>query len=320
VKTYLIAFLISALVTALLTLVFIPVLKRIKAGQSILSYVKEHQGKNGTPTMGGLFFVVTAITVNAFFADKSDIRSVAVISAIGLGYMTVGFLDDYIKIKLKHNEGLKPSRKILFQTAIAVVFGVFCYTHGFDGVIIPFTDYKVNIGLWIIPAVIFVFLATTNCVNLTDGLDGLAGGVSCIYFIIIAFIIIRQGAVEKIENYALLSLCIAGALVGFLLFNTDKASVFMGDTGSLALGGLVAAISITSGNMLYIPIIGVIYVITGISVMLQVIYYKKRRKRIFLMAPLHHHLQMKGMTEGKISFIYRLITFSAGAVCLLYYC
>jgi phospho-N-acetylmuramoyl-pentapeptide-transferase len=167
----------------------------------------------------------------------------------------------------------------------------------------------------IIPLSIFVFVATTNCVNLTDGLDGLAGGVSVVYLACMAFIVLLQNEWD-VNGMVVLSASLIGGLLGFLVFNVNKASVFMGDTGSLALGGFIASISMISENVLFIPVVGVMFVITGISAIAQVLYYKKTKRRIFLMAPLHHHFQMKGFTEAKIAYVYKLVTLFAGLFCV----
>ena len=164
------------------------------------------------------------------------------------------------------------------------------------------------------PLGIFVFIATTNCVNLTDGLDGLAGGVSYVFFLFTFFVCVLGKTIYR--EAAVSSAALVGGILGFLVFNTYKAKVFMGDTGSLALGGFASAICILSGNALLIPVIGIVFVITGISVIVQVIYYKATGKRVFLMAPVHHHFQMKGASESKIAFAYKLITCAAGLLCV----
>lgn len=297
----------------LLCLLILPLLKRLKAGQYILGYVKEHAQKNGTPTMGGLAFV-TAIIVITLLAYGFENRSVNLTLAITGGFMLVGFLDDFLKIYRKNNGGLKPYQKIVFQLAIAAVAAVYCYFFELDYIYIPFGNgISVYLGWGIIPLVLFVFIATVNCVNLTDGLDGLAGGTSLAYLAILGLILIDQKS-------GLYNMCFiaCGAIAAFLIFNTNRASVFMGDTGSLALGGFISCVSVFTQNTLFIPVIGIMFVISGISVILQVIYYKRTRRRIFLMAPFHHHLQMKGYTESKISYCYCIITVLVGILCLIF--
>ncbi len=307
-------------------LIFIPILRKIKAGQPILKYVETHKDKNGTPTMGGLFFILPAAAVFLIFGGGSG-RIALVAMSIGLAFMSVGALDDFIKVKTGHNEGLRAYQKIIFQFAIALTAGFFSYNNGITVFHIPFFRISVDLGLWTIPLVALIFIAITNSVNLTDGLDGLAGGVSAAYLFIISLLIIFQMSVlskmylkkEEYEKLIFLSLCLFGAICAFLMFNVNKASVFMGDTGSLSLGGFIGAISIFSSNSFFIPVIGIMFVLSSISVIIQVAHFKRTGKRVFLMAPLHHHFQLKGMTETKISFLYSVITLAVGALSLLAY-
>lgn len=312
-KIYLAAFLSAFAVSLLLTAILMPMLKKLKAGQYILGYVKQHANKGGTPTMGGFAFITAIIVLAPAFYGLGD-RTVNLTLVIVGGFMFVGFLDDFLKIYRKDNGGLKPYQKIIFQTAIATIAAVYCYVNGLTVAEIPFSGgLEIDIGWGIIPLVLFVFLATVNCVNLTDGLDGLAGGTGVAYLASMAAI-----ASYRAQFPDALCMLGAGALSAFLVFNSNRASLFMGDTGSLALGGLIACVSVFSGNTLYVPIIGITFVLSGISVIAQVIYYKRTGKRIFLMAPIHHHFQMKGYTECRISYIYALVTALAGMLCLLF--
>ncbi len=290
----------------------IPLLKKLHAGQYILGYVEEHKAKSGTPTMGGLAFVFAAVCVAAVAGLFSDRLSLVAIT-FGLAFLAVGFIDDFLKFRFHRNLGLKAYQKIFFQLSISVIAGVFCYLNGLTRINIPFSDYSFDIGFWIIPLCTLAFIATVNSVNLTDGLDGLAASVSFWYFASFSLLIflLSNGRTGLSD----LSLILCGVLAGYLIFNTNKASVFMGDTGSLSLGGFAAAIGVFSGNALYIVIVGIMFVISSISVIMQVIYYKRTKKRIFLMAPLHHHFQKKGYSEGKIAYVYSLITAAAGLLC-----
>lgn len=325
VKIFLLSSLISLLLSVVIGKLTLPLLRKIKIGQPILKYVEEHKEKKGTPTMGGIFFIVPcAICYLIFFGVKKHLALVALV--IGVAFMLVGFIDDFLKVHFHKNEGLKPLQKILFQSGIAVVAGIFCYYNGLTKIYIPFTKSQIDFGFFIIPIAVFIFIAIVNCVNLTDGLDGLAGSVSLVYFICITLLISLQlkfsnsyMMIEEGEGFVGLSCCLIGGLSGFLVFNINKAKVFMGDTGSLSLGGFIGAISIFSGNSFYIPIIGIMFVISGISVILQVLYYKKSKKRIFLMAPLHHHYQQKGFSETQIAYYYSLITCIMGIVSLIFY-
>lgn len=325
-KVALIAFVCSLILTLICGLFAIPLLRKLKFGQNILGYVKEHDYKRGTPTMGGLFFVLSAVIVFSFASGgKKSLSLVSV--AVGLGYMAVGFLDDFVKIKMKRNEGLSPWQKTVFELVIAIVISVYAYNRKMTRAYLPFFGGVVDFGVAFIPISVLVFIATTNCVNLTDGLDGLAGGVSYLYFLSFAALIkletIKYSAfyvsVGEYENLALLSVTLAGAIIGFLTFNTFKASVFMGDTGSLAIGGFIASMSIFGGNMLFIPFFGITFVASGISVILQVLHFKRTGRRIFLMAPLHHHFQHKGYSESKIAFCYKLATLLVSLISLAFY-
>ncbi len=324
-KVYLSVFLVAFCFSVAVGYAIIPLLKRLKLGQSILNYVTEHNYKSGTPTMGGIIFIISS-AIAFFIFTKGSKRLSYICLSVGLSYMAVGFIDDFIKIKLKQNKGLGGWQKTFFELVIAVIVAIVALSRGLTEIYMPFTDRFVEIGFWFAPLCIFVFIATTNSVNLTDGLDGLAGGVTYIFFAAMGVLIYLQssGGVAtatsyEYKNLSLLCFALSGSLVGYLLFNTHKASVFMGDTGSLALGGFVAIISIVSGNILFIPIIGIIYALSSISVILQVVYYKKTKKRIFLMAPLHHHFQHKGYDESKIAVAYKLLTLFLGIICIISY-
>lgn len=312
-KTYLLGIIAAFGASFVLLLVILPILKRLKAGQYILGYVKEHKNKGGTPTMGGLAFISAIIAVSLCLIGIKD-NNVNLTLAVTGGFTVVGFLDDFLKIYRKDNGGLKPYQKIIFQLAIAAVAAVYCYLNGYTYVNLPFCGGKsVNLSWGIIPLTLFIFIATVNCVNLTDGLDGLAGGTSLAYLFIMGIMLCLQ-----VNGSAVVCFVAVGALAAFLIFNSNKACIFMGDTGSLALGGLISCISVFSGNSLYIPILGIMFVVSGISVIVQVIYYKRTRRRIFLMAPLHHHFQMKGYTECKITYAYVTVTSFVGILCLLF--
>ena len=308
-----------ALLTAfLLSLVFcktlIPLLRKWKAGQNILSYVKEHKQKNGTPTMGGLAFISATVLASVITLRERD-SGIILSIIVALAYMTVGILDDVLKKKHKENLGLKAWQKFSFQTLVAVMVGAFCFKKGITEWYLPCTTIRFDLGIWAIPLTVLVFLATVNAVNLTDGLDGLAAGVSVPFFASIGVIILLEG---EEAGYATLSFALVGALLAYLFFNSSPASVFMGDTGSLAIGGFAACNACFTGNALYIAVIGFPFVISVISVIMQVIYYKVTGgKRIFLMAPIHHHYQQKGYTETKIAYAYAAITTVLGLACIL---
>lgn len=321
-KKLIIVYIISLVLSGIVTAVLIPLLKKLRLSQTILKYVSEHFVKNGTPTMGGIGFLLVTAAVYLTSGKTSTIPTVSLL--IFITYSVIGFFDDFIKIRFSRNEGLTPVQKIVFQVIVAAVAVGFAVYNGLTNVYLPFTDKLVNLGYWFIPFGIFVFLATTNCVNLTDGLDGLAASVSSAVLTIIAVLIILETRKlsgyylnkEEYEGLSVLSICAAGSLIGYLLFNSSKASLFMGDTGSLGLGGLIASVYTFSGNALYIPITGIMFVLSGISVIVQVLHFKRTKKRVFLMAPLHHHFQHKGYSECKITVWYTVITIVLGLLCL----
>ena len=309
-----VGFIISLLISPLVIKFF----KKLKANQTIYEYVDMHKQKANTPTMGGVIFIVGSIV--AFFCVKQGSFNLALVCIVCfLSFGIIGFLDDFLKVKLKRNLGLKPYQKIIGQVAISVIIAVFAYLNSNIGssIYLPFSTQTVDFGWFYIPFCVFVFLAITNSVNLTDGLDGLAGGVSLSFlfgFVFIEYIILKclpiYDATILAEQQNILILCggVMGSLLCYLLFNSFPAKIFMGDTGSLALGGLIASICISTKQILLIPILGVMFVVSCVSVILQVGYYKLRKKRIFLMAPNHHHLEKKGMNESKIVVIYIVIT------------
>ncbi len=313
IREILICTLLSFALSLLLCAAEIPLLKKLGTGQNILKYVTEHKNKSGTPTMGGLAFILSATAVALVFRGVSD-KPFLVALAVGLGYLAVGFLDDLLKKKRGENLGLRAYQKILFQLAVAVLASVYCCLNGLTVLNLPFTSLSYDIGWWMFPVGVFVLIATVNSVNLTDGLDGLAGSVSAVFFLALGIMLPLQ---DGNRDISLLCFCLTGALAAYLVFNTFRASVFMGDTGSLSLGGFAACAALFTGNALVIPIAGIMFVLSSISVILQVIYYKKTGKRIFLMAPIHHHFQQKGYSEGKITYVYTVVTAVVGALLLI---
>lgn len=313
-----IEFIITFFASIIIAPIVICVAKKLKFGQNILGYVSEHSYKQGTPTMGGLIFILPTVLISLFFL-KSDITAGLICLTVFIGYGLVGFLDDFIKIKFKQNLGLRAYQKIIFQILIALFVSVYIYRNQLflNAIYLPFSNIKIDLGLFIIPFVIILFLATTNSVNLTDGLDGLAGSVSLIVFIAITIVnslyinssvALNQEYLTQLQNLNSISMCLSGGLLAFLVFNFYPAKIFMGDTGSLAIGGLLAIVCALNGLSLYILVFGAMFVLSAISVIIQVVFFKCTKKRVFLMAPFHHHLQHKGMHETKIVFIYIVIT------------
>ena len=319
-------FLVGFCASILVAPIIINSLKRVKAGQNILEYVDAHMAKQGTPTMGGVIFLIGLIV--AFFAIFDDnSRLIGITILVTLAYAILGFLDDFLKIKLKHNEGLKAYQKAIGQQGIALIVAFFVYYSGLVGnsIILPFGLKEIELGAWIIPFIVFFYLAVTNSVNLTDGLDGLAGGTSSVFligFILLFSIIlpklnISDVLISEYGNLILFVSAFVGSIFAFLCYNWNPASVFMGDTGSLAIGGFIATI-LTFTRMYFVMLVmGVVFVINTLSVVIQVGYYKLTKKRVFKMAPLHHHFEKSGKRETKIVFVYIVVTLIGVAVSML---
>ena len=295
------AFLLTLVTTFLLEKKFIPFLMRVKMGQTILEIgPRWHKSKEGTPTMGGLFFIGgILLSVLAFglpMLIKSGDATLMKVFAMTFLYGCVGFIDDFVKFFKKRNKGLSAIQKLVFQFAIAAGFLFFMKDSLSTELALPFTDHKLDLGIlyWAF-AMIFIVLVV-NAVNLTDGIDGLAGSTTLVAFVFfgaIAYLLGNAGAV-------LLSSAICGGMIGFLIYNVYPARIFMGDTGSLFLGGAVAGIAFWLNNPLIIILVGFVYLFEAASVMLQVFFFKLTKKRIFKMAPFHHHLEMCGWREPKI--------------------
>ena len=299
--------------SALLSAAALPVLKKLKAAQIVLGYVEKHAKKSGTPTMGGIAFVLATAIVVFVFCD-SHVAKVAAGAMLGFGL--IGFLDDAIKVLFRRNLGLKAYQKIVGQAGVTAIMVAYGYRQGGTVAHIPFAGMDVDLGIWYIPLAALAYLGTVNCVNLTDGLDGLAAGTGTVYFAVLG-IVCTMTAIAGDGQLAMMSFALAGALTAFLWFNSNPARMFMGDTGSLALGGAAASVSILSHNIFLIPLVGIMYVVSGISVIVQVVSFKLTGKRVFAMAPFHHHLEYRGVKESKIVAEYTIVTAVAGALGLL---
>ncbi len=312
-----IAFLLSFILSLLGMPLVLAIANKLKVGQPILKYVDQHKGKSGTPTMGGLGFILPSTLVAIVLSKGISVGRIASITVIC--YCFLGFLDDFLKVKRKNNVGLSPLQKIIGQVGIALLLSYYCYkNYASRMVFLPFTTIRADFDIWIIPFAIFVFLAVTNAVNLTDGLDGLATNTSVVYLLFFFIIVGIDVYFGKCDS-SLLVFCISviGGCLAFSIFNSNPARIFMGDTGSLALGGAVASVGCFSGNYLIIPIIGIMFVVSCISVIIQVIVFKINGKRVFKMAPFHHHLEKSGQSEQRIVAIYGAITAIFGALGVL---
>ncbi len=311
---YLAVFLTSLVVGVVLGFPVLKICHKLKFSQTILHYVDKHAGKSGTPTMGGWIFILASIIGSAIFL-RGDYFWCVLILLVMLFYGLLGFLDDFIKIRFHQNEGLKPYQKIIGQVGISLVIALYVYFK--VGTSLDLFGLKLDLSFWIIPFIIFFYVAVTNSVNLLDGLDGLCGNVSGVYLLFMGVILALMGGVNG--NIALLCFAMVGGLVSFILFNGFPAKIFMGDTGSLALGGFIASVAVFSGTELILPIIGLMYVLTALSDILQVLHYKRTHKRIFKMAPLHHHFEGLGVHENRIVTIYIVITMVLGMSSLIGY-
>ncbi|GER68161.1 phospho-N-acetylmuramoyl-pentapeptide-transferase [Weizmannia acidilactici] len=307
--TTLMAFLISVLLSP----VFIPFLRRLKFGQSIREEgPKSHQKKSGTPTMGGVIILLSIVAATLIMSGKFSEPTVKtyLLLLVTIGFGLLGFLDDFIKVVMKRNLGLTSKQKLLGQIIVAVIFYViFRQFHLSSEVSIPFTDKSVHLGWFYFVVIILWLVGFSNAVNLTDGLDGLVSGTAAIAFGAFAVLAWNQSQVDV----ALFCVAVVGAVLGFLVFNAHPAKVFMGDTGSLALGGAIATVSILTNLEILLIVIGGVFVIETLSVILQVISFKTTGKRIFRMSPLHHHYELAGWSEWRV-----VVTFWAvGLLCAI---
>ncbi len=298
------AIVISFIVASILGPIIIPLLHKLKFGQNIREEgPKSHLKKAGTPTIGGLIFIfATIITMFIMVGNPTDEAMIALYSFVGFGF--VGFLDDLLKIIKKKNEGLTSGQKMILLLIVSGFLTWYAYKHIGTSINIPFLNGQINLGLFYIPAAMFYFAGVTNAVNLTDGLDGLATSVTVLVTTFLGIISYNLGHI----SLAIFCVALAGALLAFLRFNAFPARVFMGDTGSLALGGAVAMVALILKMPLILVLIGIIYVIETLSVILQVASFKLTGKRIFKMAPIHHHFEQLGWSETKIVSVFSIIT------------
>ncbi len=330
--TVVVAAIIAFAVTLLSGYVVIPYLRKLKFGQTILEEGPNwHKSKQGTPTMGGVMIVLgvifsliiavlySLITKNSFFTDINDSYSLTVtVSGVvmALCMSAIGFVDDYIKVVKKRNLGLTARQKTFLQLFISALYLVSLALAGMKTTTISFIgdiDITSGFGLLFWPIALCFIYGFTNAVNLTDGIDGLASSVT---LVVACAFMLASGYLTLVSNNVL-SAALAGACVGFICWNSHPAKVFMGDTGSMFLGGLVVAISFGTGRPVLLIFAGIIYLLEALSDIIQVAYYKKTKKRIFKMAPLHHHFEMCGWSENKIVLVFSFVTFIGCFIALL---
>lgn len=301
-----VAFAVSMLVTARM----IPLLRHKQFGQFIREEGPQaHLSKAGTPTMGGIAFIIgitVAIVVSMFMKGSDTTGKIAILLSM-FAFGAIGFLDDYNKVAKKQNEGLTPKQKLALQVIFGIALAIFMMVKEGTTMLIPFFGKTVDFGILYIPFVVFIEVAMANAVNLTDGLDGLAASTSSI--VACTFAIVGMTVHGGNEPMAVAGQAVFGALIGFLLYNHYPAKIFMGDTGSMALGGVLSAMAIVGHMEWLLPIAGLIYVIEALSVIIQVTYFKKTGgKRVFRMAPIHHHFELGGWHETKVVRVFCIFT------------
>ncbi|MDE7433485.1 MAG: phospho-N-acetylmuramoyl-pentapeptide-transferase [Lachnospiraceae bacterium] len=312
------AVLVSFGISVVLCPIIIPFLKRLKFGQNIREEgPKDHLKKMGTPTMGGLIIIVSVVITSVLFIREN--RQIIPVLFVTLGFGLIGFLDDYIKIVMKRSLGLNPVQKLGLQIIVTAIFAYYIVNYSIAGtkMLIPFTGgisygSYIDVGILFVPMMFFTVLGTVNGANFTDGLDGLVTGVTIIIAVFYTVVSYMTGnGIETVTG------AVAGSLLGFLLFNVYPARVFMGDTGSLALGGFVASSAYMMNMPIFLLIIAFIYMLEVLSVMIQVVYFKLTNgKRIFKMAPIHHHFELCGWSETRVVTVFSAIT---AVMCLIAY-
>ncbi len=314
-NTFIVSAVLSFLIAAVLGPILIPVLHRLKFGQEIREIGPSwHKKKSGTPTMGGFIFIIPVIICTVLFA-KSRTQMGISLMLFALSFGLVGFADDYIKVVKKHNLGLTEKQKFLLQLLFSVVF-VIVAVYGLKlidtSVVIPLWRKEINLGIFYIPLALFVLIGCTNSVNLTDGVDGLAASVTVVVCAFLSLMAYNM----KAYSISLVNVITASALLGFLLFNKHPAKVFMGDTGSLFLGGIVCSSALLLKNPIILIVVGAVYVLETLSVIIQVASFKLTGKRVFKMSPIHHHFEMCGWSERRIVLTAVIVTI---LLCVLAY-
>jgi phospho-N-acetylmuramoyl-pentapeptide-transferase len=312
------AIMVGFLSSTVLGLILIPLLKKMRAGQKISIFVGEaHRKKEGTPTMGGLIFIVPTViaTIGLLITEKISYTSnLGIVLLVFVGYATIGFLDDFLSIKKGNNEGLTTYQKLFLQVLIAVgFFYIYMKSGGQTAWVVGTLHIDIEMGWLYGLFILLVLVGASNAVNLTDGLDGLAGGLSAIAFVAFSLISLMVG----FEDIGIFSLILVGSIVGFLVFNTHPAKVFMGDTGSLALGAAMGTIAILTHRELTLLVVASVFVVETLSVILQVIWVQCFGKKLFLMTPLHHHFEKLGWQETdivKLFWVFGLVVAMAGII------
>ncbi len=306
------------LISAVLGLILVPCLKKLRVGQKISIFVGEtHRKKEGTPTMGGLIFIIPTVVVTLALILTGKIpytSNLGIVLLVFLGYACIGFIDDFLSIRKGNNEGLTTYQKLFMQVLIAIgFFYIYMRSGGQTSWVVGTLHIDIEMGWLYGLFILFVLVGASNAVNLTDGLDGLAGGLSAIAFIAFSLISLMVG----FEDIGIFSLILVGSLLGFLIYNTYPAKIFMGDTGSLALGGVMGAIAILTHRELTLLVVASVFVIETLSVIIQTFWVQVFHKKVFLMTPLHHHFEKLGWQETdivKLFWVVGLILSMAGII------
>ena len=320
---YLFALMIGFIISNIFGVILIPFLKRIKAGQRINVYVDAHRKKAGTPTMGGFIFIIPClITVLLLLITKKMEYSINlfIILFVMLSYGMIGFLDDYISLKHNTNKGLTQIQKLALQFVVAVVFYVLFRHFGEGDSVLRVTLFNLEWNLsWFYGAfILFLLVGTSNAVNLTDGLDGLAGGLSAIAFLAYGLIAWGSYWISGYQDIGIFCFILVGCIMGFLVFNSSPAKVFMGDTGSLSLGATLATVAILTSHEFSLAVIGGVFVIETLSVIIQIFSVVVFGKKVFLMSPIHHHFERLGWSEGDIVKMFWIGGFILSLLALVY--
>ncbi len=311
------------IISLVLSLIILPILRKKKIGQCTSRLINErHVNKEGTPTLGGLIFIISTIISLLFLYIKGSINlnhNLIIIVFVFLAYALLGFLDDYLKLKYKNNKGLSSKVKFIFQVAIAIIFYVIYKSNGgLTDLTISLFGFKLQLGFFFGLFILFLLVGTTNAVNITDGLDGLCGGLCVMAFLSYGVIAWGSDWIAGYEELAIFCFVLVGSVLGFLVFNTHPAKIFMGDTGSLALGGALGTIAILTRHELSLAIIGGVFVIETLSSLIQIIAIRKFKKRVFLRAPLHHHFEQLNWLETDIVKMFWIAGFILGMLGIIY--
>lgn len=300
-------------------------IKSKKVNQPIYEYVEKHNAKSGTPTMGGLVFIISFILV-VTFGISGYVKHIYACAFFAILNALVGVYDDTLKIKNKKNMGLKPCQKLIFQFILTLGLGLYLYFNEFTVVVLPLSKLTINLRFWVVPICIFIGIFFINSVNLTDGLDGLVCFITLMVsgcLVAILWLISLSPVFESVKivvfynNFVKLLSIIFGAILGYIFYNCYPAKIFMGDTGSLFIGAILFAVSMFTGTIIFLLVFGVMYLVSSVTVILQVAYYKLKKKRIFLMAPLHHHFELKGVHENRITVWYGGITLIVSLIVII---